>query len=126
MMHVEYASPAVRYFVERTLDRRAVRWASLGIPDINRAVDPLLAEMRALGLLVHDAGDRVIVTAGGCDLDGAWARAREVTRIRCLREHAQAVERIADRDAARRERKARDAARRSRRVEDEDLAAFAP
>ncbi len=77
------------------------------------------------GLLTHDAGDRVIVTAGDADVDRMWRRAHATTRACFVREHALRIRSDAWRDEQRLVRRARALACRDHAVVDEDLAAFA-
>ena len=124
MKHLEFASPEVLYAAARTLTSVKEARMMFAARGTNRVIEQYASRLRYAGLLTHDAGDRVIVTADSVDVDAMWLRAREITRIRMVRHQADAVRYIADRDARLRSRRDRTAARRHQAVEDEDLAAF--
>lgn len=111
--HLECATPAVLLVAERAVASRdrAVFW-NHAMPD--RRLRPVLAVCKALGMDVHQLPYSVLLTAGTCDVEGLWRRARPHTRLEAERWHEIVVSTLLFQAREREEIEARRAARRSR------------
>ena len=111
--HLECATPAVLLVAERAVATRdRVAFYNHALPD--RRLRPALAVCQGLGMEVHQLPHSVLLTAGTCDVEGPWRRARPHTRLEAERRHEAVVSTLLSQAREREEIEERRAARWSR------------
>ncbi len=85
---IEFATPAGLLVALRDEPYGLRHMALAGHPLYGPGLEMAADKCRALGMDVHDLPDRLYVTAGACDVERSWRRARLHTRARYEELHA--------------------------------------
>lgn len=78
---IQFATPQVMHAAWRRIDCERGLWpVVIGCRMPARVVRVFAARLRGLGLDLHDIPDGILVTAGSCDVEAMWRRARPTGR----------------------------------------------